>query len=177
MFRSSNRSDDVSLIGFASVDPVSWVDASRLRDGFATGSYRREWTWLAEIDDRPVARAVWWGPSGAVHPLALHCVIVDPTVPNPELWAAALIRSAHRAYLAAGAVLEPDVVIHARPGWRDDPVATAAVSWRMRAALDAGLALASEAETADGRTRIVLSSVPGVAAVHPVPVPSGPASS
>ena len=170
MFRSSNRSDDVSLIGFSSVDPVSWVDATRLRDGLATGSYRRDWTWLAEVDDRPVARAVWWGPSGAVHPLALHCLIVDSSLPHPELWGAALIRSAHRAFLSAGAVLEPDVVIDVEPGWRHDPSASAAVSWRMRAALDAGLALAAETEVAEGRTRIVLSSAPTVPTVSSAPV-------
>jgi hypothetical protein len=174
MFRSSNRSDDVSLIGFTSHDPVSWVDATRLRDGLATASYRRDWTWLAEVDGRPVARAVWWGPAGAVHPLALHCLIVDSSIPHPELWAAALIRSAHRAFVAAGAVLEPDVVIDVEPGWRDDPVAAAAVSWRIRAALDAGLSPASETAIAGdpARIRLVLSAAPGAPVVAALAEPA-----
>jgi hypothetical protein len=139
VFRPSGRADIRALLSFHQPDPVSWIDPASLRDGFAAGSHRLDWTWLAEVDGRPVARGVWWGPAGAVHPIALRCLLVDASVPHPELWGAALIRTAHRAFAQAGALLAPDLVIDVPEGWRDDAVIVHAIRWRRMAAAAAGL--------------------------------------
>ncbi|RFA13768.1 hypothetical protein B7R22_11785 [Subtercola boreus] len=142
MFRVSQRSDDQSLLQFSTRDPIEWVDSEQFGLGIASGSLRREWTWLAFVDDdpraTPVARAVWWGPAGSVHPVELRCLIVAAGVPYPELWGAALIRSAHRAFRASGALFDPVVVIGAGGGWQQDAAAREAVAWRREAAAQAG---------------------------------------
>ncbi|RFA19310.1 hypothetical protein [Subtercola boreus] len=142
MFRVSQRSDDLSLLQFSTRDPIDWVDADQFGRGIAAGSFRREWTWLAFVDDAPdatpVARAVWWGPTGSVHPVELRSLIVDESLPHPELWGAALIRSAHAVFRANGALFAPVVVIGVDSDWQQDVTAVAAVAWRIQAASDAG---------------------------------------
>ncbi|PPF88512.1 hypothetical protein C5B96_02665 [Subtercola sp. Z020] len=142
MFRVSQRSDDQSLLRISTRDPIEWVGAEQFGRGIAAGSLRREWTWLAFVDDDPaappLARAVWWGPVGAVHPVELRCLIVDEAQPHPELWGAALIRSAHRAFRANGALFDPVVTIGVDDGWQQDAAALAAVAWRREAAAEAG---------------------------------------
>lgn len=144
MFTSSSRDHDRSLLHFRNPDPVSWVDPTAFGRGLAAGEYRRDWTWLAFVDERPVARGVWWGPVGAVHPVELHCLLVDATLPHPEVWGAALIRSAHRAFASAGAILAPDYVLEVDAGLRDDPATKQALAWRALAATDAGLTLVGD---------------------------------
>ncbi|MFB2555393.1 hypothetical protein [Herbiconiux liangxiaofengii] len=143
MFTQSCRSHDSELLLFHQHDPVSWVDSLQFGRGLAAGTYRREWTWLAFVDDQPVARGVWWGPVGSVHPIELHCLIVDRSLPHPEVWAAALIRSAHRAFTDAGAILAPDFVVEVPEASRQNEV-EGALAWRRRAAEAAGLAVVTE---------------------------------
>ncbi|WP_291048262.1 hypothetical protein [Herbiconiux sp.] len=150
MFTSSSRDHDRSLLQFRNPDPVSWVDPTAFGRGLAAGEYRRDWTWLAFVDERPVARGVWWGPVGAVHPVELHCLLVDASLPHPEVWGAALIRSAHRAFASAGAILAPDYVIEVDAALRDDPATQKALAWRALAATDAGLTLVGESALEDG---------------------------
>ncbi|RFA09954.1 hypothetical protein B7R54_12640 [Subtercola boreus] len=168
MFRVSERSDDLSLLLFSTTDPVSWVDPEQFGRGIASGSLRREWTWLAFVDDdplsAPVARAVWWAPAGSVHPVELRCLIVDPGVPHPELWGAALIRSAHRAFRAAGALFDPVVVIGALTGGQQDAAARAAVAWRREAAAQAGATVELRSRTA--ATPAAASHVPAALAAR-----------
>ncbi|WP_368498681.1 hypothetical protein [Herbiconiux sp. A18JL235] len=154
MFTSSSRAHDAAILRFTGREPLDRVDALRYGRGLAAGTYRREWTWLAFVDDTPdaapVARGVWWGPVGSVHPVALHCLLVDESLPHPEVWGAALIRSAHRAFAEAGAILAPDLVVEELPGTDPaDAAVQAAVAWRRAAAADAGLPL----ESVDGSRR------------------------
>ncbi|WP_172592178.1 hypothetical protein [Subtercola boreus] len=173
MFRVSQRSDDQLLLQFSTRDPIQWVDSEQFGLGIASGSLRREWTWLAFVDDdpraTPVARGVWWGPAGSVHPVELRCLIVDPGVSHPELWGAALIRSAHRAFRASGALFDPVVVIGVDPRWQQDSAARAAVAWRREAAAAGGT-------TAALRTLADVPAAPPASAVPapPAPTPAAP---
>jgi hypothetical protein len=155
VFISARRADDQALLQFFTDEPVSFVDSTRFGRGLASGTYRREWTWLAFVDDEPVARGVWWGPSGSVHPIELHCLVVHPSLPHPEVWGAALIRTAHRAFAEAGAILAPDFVVDLAGERHADPAVELAVDWRRLAATDAGLPV----ETDDGR-RVTFSARP-----------------
>lgn len=146
MFTSSSRAHDEALLHFHQSDPLDWIDAQAFGRGLAAGTLRREWTWLALLDGRAVARGVWWGPVGAVHPVALRCLIVERSVPHPEVWGAALIRSAHRAFAEAGALLAPDVELRMSRARRDDPAVRRAVAWRREAAAAAGLPVESVRE-------------------------------
>ncbi|GAA2239058.1 hypothetical protein N1031_16720 [Herbiconiux moechotypicola] len=139
MFTSSHRALDSALLHLHGHEPVSWIDPQEFGRGLAAGTLRREWTWLAFVDTTPVARGVWWGPVGSVHPVALRCLVVDETLPHPEVWAAALIRSAHRAFAEAGALLVPDLVVEASADPADASAVAAALAWRRLAAADAGL--------------------------------------
>lgn len=139
MFTASTRSHDSELLLFHQHDPVSWVDSQQFGRGLAAGTHRREWTWLAVVDGRPVARGVWWGPVGSVHPIELRCLIVDPSLPHPEVWGSALIRSAHRAFAEAGAILAPDFVVDVVEESRHEPSVVQALAWRRLAAEAAGL--------------------------------------
>lgn len=176
MFTSSSRDHDRSLLHFRNLDPVSWVDPTAFGRGLAAGEYRRDWTWLAFVDERPVARGVWWGPVGAVHPVELHCLLVDATLPHPEVWGAALIRSAHRAFASAGAILAPDYVLEVDAVLRDDPAAQQALAWRALAATDAGLTLvgqdAARAGDDAGRLRLTFSAQAARTSGSPAPRPS-----
>jgi hypothetical protein len=149
VFTSSCRAHDSALLQFQGHEPVSWLDPDAFGRGVAEGTLRRDWTWLAFVDDRAVARAVWWGPVGSVHPVALRCLIVDASLPHPEVWGAALIRSAHRAFADAGALLVPDLVVETDALQSDPDRLDAALAWRRRAAADAGLAIESVATPAE----------------------------
>ncbi|UFS59603.1 hypothetical protein [Subtercola endophyticus] len=145
MFRVSQRADDQSVLNLSTRDPIAWVDAEQYGIELAAGRVRREWTWLAFVDDdpdaRPVARAIWWGPVASVHPVELRCLIVAPSLPHPELWGAAIIRSAHRSFAAAGALFVPEFIVSVDPAGRGDAATERAVAWRREAARQAGVSL------------------------------------
>ncbi|MBQ1022595.1 GNAT family N-acetyltransferase [Micromonospora sp. D93] len=96
--------------------------------------YRPEWTWIAEHDGQVVGRALWWGPKGSPHPVALDCLDVDPAVGDRAAVAAELIRAA-----LAGFPEPVEYMIKVAGGWRDDPATLEAVQWRRAAAHAAGL--------------------------------------
>jgi ribosomal protein S18 acetylase RimI-like enzyme len=136
------RSDDVPLLtAWASPDPVAWVDRQRLTDEIATGSYRPEWSWIAEQDGHPVGRALWWGATGADTPSTLDCLSVSPGVSEPEDIGAALVRAGLDA-LGSGASLEFNVDVDV--AWASDPAAVEAVRWRQEAARRGGFSRTTE---------------------------------
>ncbi|MCS5716838.1 hypothetical protein N1027_01675 [Herbiconiux sp. CPCC 205763] len=157
MFTSISRAHDRALLEFLNPDPVHWIDALQFGRGLAAGTLRRDWTWLAFVDDRPVARGVWWGPVGSVHPVELRCLAVDASLPHPEIWGAALIRSAHRQFAEAGAILAPDFVVEYDRDRRDDPAVERALAWRGLAAEAAGLTVRTDDGSGD---RVTFSTRP-----------------
>ncbi|WP_433436781.1 GNAT family N-acetyltransferase [Nonomuraea sp. CA-141351] len=131
-------------------EPVGWIPADRYLAELAEDMYRPEWTWIAEVGDRVVGRALWWGPRGSEYPVALDCLDVDPTVGERTVVAAELIRAA-----LAGFPRPVQYAIKAAGSWRDDADTSAAVEWRRAAAHAAGLTreverLQFEWEPADG---------------------------
>ncbi|MFG1618192.1 GNAT family N-acetyltransferase [Nonomuraea wenchangensis] len=115
-------------------EPVGWIPADRYLTELAENMYRPEWTWIAEVGERIVGRALWWGPRDSAHPVALDCLDVDPAAGERTAIAAELIR-------AALAVFPRPVqyAIKVAGGWREDPATSAAVEWRRAAARAAGL--------------------------------------
>ncbi|MCS5723970.1 hypothetical protein N1028_13000 [Herbiconiux sp. CPCC 203407] len=166
MFTSSSRALDSALLRFVPPESVSSVDAQAYGRGLAAGTYRREWSWLALLDGAVVARGVWWGPVGSVHPVELRCLAVDATVPHPEVWGAALIRCAHREFAEAGAILAPDLVVEVDSTRRTEPDVVAALAWRQEAARQAGLPVVTETvveSAASPLARVTFSARPLVA--------------
>ncbi|MGP4099776.1 GNAT family N-acetyltransferase [Nonomuraea sp. KM90] len=115
-------------------EPVGWIPADRYLAELAENMYRPEWTWIAEVGDRVVGRALWWGPRDSAYPVALDCLDVDPAVGERATVAAELIRAG-----LAGFPQPVQYAIKAAGGWRDDPATSAAVGWRRAAAHAAGL--------------------------------------
>ncbi|MER6004070.1 GNAT family N-acetyltransferase [Nonomuraea angiospora] len=115
-------------------EPVGWIPADRYLADLAENMYRPEWTWIAEVDDQVVGRALWWGPKDSAHPVALDCLDVDPAMGDRAAIAAELIRAA-----LTGFPQPVQYAIKAAGGWRDDPATSMAVEWRRAAAHAAGL--------------------------------------
>ncbi|MEV4066701.1 hypothetical protein AB0J22_41790, partial [Nonomuraea dietziae] len=79
LFRPTTEADLDRVAAFAVDEPVSWIPADRYLAELAEGMYRPEWTWIAEVGDRVVGRALWWGQSDSEHPIALDCLHLDPS--------------------------------------------------------------------------------------------------
>jgi RimJ/RimL family protein N-acetyltransferase len=139
LFRPTTEADQERVAAVIVDEPVGWIDADRYLDELKQGMYRPEWTWIAEDDGRIVGRSLWWGQQDSAHPVALDCLHVDPTLPDRAEVAAGLLTAALRAFADAGAPKTPLYNLTLPVGWRDTPAAVAAVEWRRRAAVAAGL--------------------------------------
>lgn len=138
MIRPISASDIDAITACRASDHVSVVAADRFKDDLARHQYRLAWTWIAEQEGELRARALWWGPPDAEHPVSLDCVWVDPQVADPAELAAALLSAAHEAVLGAGAD-PPDYQIEYPTIRRDEPSTAAGIEWRLRAAARVGL--------------------------------------
>ena len=139
--RQATPSDIPQLTAWTSDEPVEWVGATRLSTELASGNYRAEWSWIAEQNGRPVARALWWGPADFSRPVSLDCLTVATGVPEREAIGAALIRAGLDAF-GAGPSLEFNVDVS--PGWAEDAATVAAVQWRAKAARAGGFSRTTE---------------------------------
>lgn len=120
-------------------DPASSLTPDTYRARLGLGTFRPEWTWLAEDEDGKVrAAAMFWGFAGDSRPLSLDA-LVAADAPDRVAVAAGLISAAH-ARLAA----TPDYHVFLPAGWRDQPAAVAAFGWREQAARQAGYTKALE---------------------------------
>lgn len=139
--RQATPSDIPQLTAWTSDEPVEWVGATRLSTELASGNYRAEWSWIAEQNGRPVARALWWGPADFSRPVSLDCLTVATGVPERAAIGAALIRAGLDAF-GAGPSLEFNVDVS--PGWAEDAATVAAVQWRAKAARAGGFSRTTE---------------------------------
>jgi ribosomal protein S18 acetylase RimI-like enzyme len=139
MFRCTGHSDLDLLLSAHPFEPVAFIDAERFRRELEQRQYRLEWSWLHEVDSRLVARALWWGPPQATHPISLDCLWTHPSVADPTALAGQLVAAGHVALRAAGMARLPDMNITLAPGWQSDERARAAVAWRSAATAAAGL--------------------------------------
>ncbi|MCG5444117.1 GNAT family N-acetyltransferase [Micromonospora sp. NIE79] len=133
-YRPTAPADVDRVTSWIVTEPVGWIPADRYLSDLAEGMYRPEWTWIAERDGQVVGRALWWGPKGSPHPVALDCLDVDPAVDDRAAVAGELIGAA-----LAGFPASVQYAIKVTGGWRDDPATSAAVEWRRAAAHAAGL--------------------------------------
>ena len=140
-FRAATADDREALLAFSTSEPVAWIGPDRYRAESGTDNYRPEWSWLAVRDGRPVARALWWGGTGAAAPATLDDLLVAPDVTDDDRLsiAAGLITAGTAAF---GVV--PEWIVDVAVDWHDDPAAVAAVSWRTAAARSAGLERSTE---------------------------------
>ncbi|TDW69070.1 acetyltransferase (GNAT) family protein [Curtobacterium sp. PhB25] len=156
-FRATIEDDREALLAFSTSEPVAWIGPDRYRAESGTDNYRQGWSWLAERDGRPVARALWWGGADAEVPSTLDDLLVAPDVPERDrvAIAAGLITAGTAAFGA-----RPEWIVDVAVDWHDDPDAVAAVSWRTAAARAAGLGRSTE--------RVSVAWTPD----HGVPMPS-----
>jgi ribosomal protein S18 acetylase RimI-like enzyme len=140
-FRATTEDDREALLAFSTSEPVAWIGPDRYRAESGTDNYRPGWSWLAERDGRPVARALWWGGADAEVPSTLDDLLVAPDVPDGDrvAIAAGLITAGTAAFGA-----RPEWIVDVAVDWHDDPEAVAAVSWRAAAARSAGLGRSTE---------------------------------
>lgn len=119
-------------------EPVAFVGAQRYRAELGRGTFRPEWTWVAEESGRVVARAVWWGRPEGAQPLVLDCLWVAESVAERSNVAGRLLSAAHRSFQQQhGAV--PEVFRMTLPNdWHGDSASRTAVAWRRDAAAAVG---------------------------------------
>jgi RimJ/RimL family protein N-acetyltransferase len=115
-------------------DPASSLTPDKYRARLGLGTFRPEWTWLAEdeTDGKVRAAAVFWGFPGNPSPGSLD-TLVAADAPDRVAVAARLIGAAHAALAAT-----PDYHVFLPANWRDEPAAVAAFGWREEAARQAG---------------------------------------
>jgi RimJ/RimL family protein N-acetyltransferase len=114
------------------------VTQAKYRQGLAAGSYRPEWTWIAESEQRILARAVWWGFPEDTHPRELDCLHVARSVGDPVGVCAELVRKVIEA--APPGCEHPSYQVLLPCDWRSQESIARAVSWRLEAVARAGLA-------------------------------------
>ncbi|MET8309671.1 GNAT family N-acetyltransferase [Micromonospora sp. NPDC005173] len=139
LFRATTGADLDRVTGFSIDDAVSAIDADRYLDELGQGMYRPEWTWIAEVDQRVVGRALWWGQASSAHPVALDCLHVEASVDDRAAVAADLLGAGLGAFAQQGAPKPPLYNLTLPNDWRADESVSAAVAWRRRAALAVGL--------------------------------------
>lgn len=139
IIRPTTEADLERVVAVTVDEPVGWIEAARYVDELGQGMYRPEWTWIAEEDDRVVARALWWGQASSTHPIALDCLHVDGSVADPSALATELLTAGLGAFASQGASRLPLYNLTLRPDWRSDPAVAGALAWRRTAALAAGL--------------------------------------
>ncbi|MCY1140872.1 GNAT family N-acetyltransferase [Actinoplanes sp. Pm04-4] len=131
MFRTMVESDLDFILACLTEPSVNTTTRERFAAYLDSGSYRREWTWLALDGDEPVGLAVWWGFPDGDKPLALDGLWAAPGVTDPVPMWAGLIRQ----------VPQPtEYHIFTVPSHRDDP----AITLRLAAAHEAGLKTLTE---------------------------------
>ncbi|THJ68548.1 hypothetical protein E8P82_01135 [Arthrobacter echini] len=139
MIRSATPEDLDLLLSARQIEPVAFVDADRFRRELDQRQYRLEWSWLHEVEGRLLARALWWGPPDHRFPVLLDCIWVDMSLPDPAPLVARLVNTAQRSFRDAGLEQLPDANLTVATGWKDDPDAVAALTWRTGALAAAGL--------------------------------------
>ncbi|MFI2780877.1 GNAT family N-acetyltransferase [Streptomyces sp. ALB3] len=139
IIRSTTETDLDRIVAFTVDEPVGWIAADRYTDELRQGMYRPEWTWIAEEDDRIMARALWWGQASGAHPAALDCLHVDSSVTDRSALAADLLTAGLRAFSEQGAPRPPLYNVTLQPDRRAEAAVADALEWRRTAALSAGL--------------------------------------
>jgi RimJ/RimL family protein N-acetyltransferase len=141
--RPATARDLDAILAFP-LDPViGGMGPDRFVEELAADRVRWPWTWLV-LDDNGVVvgRALWWGRSDSVTPLALECLQLLESVQDRAAVAGELLRRAHRSFSnpdspAAGRPPAYQLTLPAH--WRRAPAVVEAVSWRVQAAALAGL--------------------------------------
>jgi len=138
-YRSITRTDVDRVVAVIVTEPVGWHSTELYRRDLAARRCRLEWSWLAEADNQVVGRALWWGLPDSEYPLALECLYVDESVADRVGVAVELLESGLAAIMGEKPDGIPNYTLVLAEGWRADPAASAAVSWRQQAARRIGL--------------------------------------
>ncbi|MFF3686412.1 GNAT family N-acetyltransferase [Streptomyces sp. NPDC002187] len=141
---------------------LSYTLDHELEDDLATGRRRPEWLWIAQRDDRVLARIAWWTAADGEAPVALDFFDIDAELPAAEQAGIGLrlLETATAAVVPAGHP-RPEYGRFIPPDWRDDPAARAAVEARTGVLEKSGARLLVERLRLEWR------------AGTPVPEPSG----
>ncbi|TPW75741.1 GNAT family N-acetyltransferase [Schumannella soli] len=138
--RRATAEDVPRLLALEPADGTRFIDADRLRGDLDAGGLRLDSIWIAELGGSIVGRALWWGPPGEPHPVALDEIWVAPDAGlDAEQVGIALLEAGHAALRAVGVERMPGFDIEAPADWREHADLAAAVGWRERVAERAGL--------------------------------------
>jgi RimJ/RimL family protein N-acetyltransferase len=117
---------------------VNTVTRQRYDDFIADGTYRNDWTWVAEENGEIQALAIWWGPPHHDHPFSIDGLYYAGDGDPVPVWAA-LIEHTLKALPEP-----PEYHFFLSNDWRDHPDVVAELEQRKRAAEAAGLTQVTE---------------------------------
>ena len=117
---------------------VNTVTRQRYDDFIADGTYRNDWTWVAEENGEIQALAIWWGPPNHDHPFSIDGLYYAGDGDPVPVWTA-LIEHTLKALPEP-----PEYHFFLSNDWRDHPVVVAELEQRKRAAVAAGLTEVTE---------------------------------
>jgi ribosomal protein S18 acetylase RimI-like enzyme len=121
---------------------LPYVLNEELTDDLAQGRRRPEWMWIALRGEQLLARAAWWGSSGADAPALLDVLDIDDGSSDPLRVdiGAHMLRTAMAATIPSGAH-PPEYIRFIPSDWRENVVARRVVEERMAIAERTGARL------------------------------------
>ena len=126
--RRATRDDVEALIEFPDDPSLVGLPRAQVREDFAAGRMRPEWSWVLEDEGRPVGRALWWG-RGDTAPSVLDALDVLPEVADARSAAVALLRGGHADLASVGEPAPPAYTVRLPASWRDDEESIRAATW------------------------------------------------
>ncbi|TCO48695.1 acetyltransferase (GNAT) family protein [Kribbella antiqua] len=117
---------------------VNTVTRQRYDDFIADGTYRNDWTWVAEENGEIQALAIWWGPPNHDHPFSIDGLYYAGDGDPVPVWTA-LIEHTVKALPEP-----PEYHFFLSNDWRDHADGVAELEQRKRAAVAAGLTEVTE---------------------------------
>lgn len=137
-----------------------------LADDLASDRRRPEWMWLALRGGHVLARAAWWGSSGATVPGILD--VLDVADAPGRVEAGTRLLQAALAELFPAGTRPPDYVRFIPPDWRDHASSRRAVEDRMEIARQTGARLLVERYRFEWRPGTPAAAPTGRLAFRPV---------
>ncbi|MEU4608182.1 GNAT family N-acetyltransferase [Kribbella sp. NPDC023972] len=134
--RTTVEADLDTILALIERQSVNTVTLDRYRDFVADGTYRHDWTWVAEDDGKILALAIWWGPAEQDHPFSIDGLYYAGDGDPVPVWTALI---EHTLKSLPADVEPPEYHFFLANDWRDQPDVVAELEPRKRAAEAAGL--------------------------------------
>jgi GNAT superfamily N-acetyltransferase len=139
--RTAVEADLDTILALIERKSVNTVTPDRYRDFVADGTYRNDWTWVAEDDGRIQALVVWWGPADHEYPLSIDGLYYAGDGDPVPVWTALI---EHTVKSIPAEAEPPEYHIFLDHDWKDRPDVVAELAPRRKAAEAAGLTEVTE---------------------------------